>query len=88
MTYSNIYQTCNESAYITQPSLQLRTAQDVIHAQGELKPGAKRILSLALLVNYENIPESHLPFLEKSSAEGSRTKAMNHFKNQLDKEHT
>ena len=86
--FSNIYQNCFMSGFITQPSLQLRNVQDVIHAQGELKPGEKRTFSLALLVNYENITESHLSCLEKSSAEESRAKAMNRFKNQFHKQHT
>jgi hypothetical protein len=78
----------NTGPDFTIPNLRLKNVQDVIHAHGELKPGEVKTFSLALLTNYENIKENHLSFMEKSSAEVCREKALSHFKNQFTKENT
>ncbi len=70
------------------PHLRLKNVQDVIHAQGELKPGETKTFSLALLVNDRNITDNHLTYLEKSSGKEVREQALSHFKNQFTKENT
>ena len=45
------------------PKMHLKDLQDVIHAQGELKPGEEKTFSVALLTNQDNITESQLSYL-------------------------
>ena len=59
--------------------MRLKDLQDVIHAQGELRPGEERSFSIALLTNKDNITDSQLAYLEKSDAKECRDKALNNF---------
>jgi len=77
----------NDNQYIS-PGMRLKDLQDVIHAQGELKPGEEKSFSIALLVNHDNISENHLSYLQKSTAQECREKALNNFKNQITKDNT
>ena len=76
-----------DSQYFS-PKMRLKDLQDVIHAQGELKPGEEKTFSVALLTNQENIRESQLSYLRKSSATECRGKALENFKSQIKKENT
>ena len=76
-----------DSQYFS-PKMRLKDLQDVIHAQGELKPGEEKTFSVALLTNHDNITGSHLSYLEKSSAKECREKALNNFKSQITKDNT
>ena len=70
------------------PKMRLKDLQDVIHAQGELKPGEEKTFSIALLTSHENITKSQLSYLEKASAKECREKALNNFKSQITKDNT
>ena len=76
-----------DSQYFS-PKMRLKDLQDVIHAEGELKPGEEKTFSVALLTSQDKITESHLSYLEKSSAKECREKALNNFKSQITKENT
>lgn len=77
----------NDTQYFS-PKMRLKDLQDVIHAQGELKPGEEKTFSVALLVNHDNITEDQLSYLEKSTVKECREKALNNFKSQITKENT
>jgi hypothetical protein len=76
-----------DSQYFS-PKMRLKDLQDVIHAQGELKPGEEKTFSVALLTNQDKITKSELSYLEMSSAQASSEKALNNFKSQIIKENT
>ena len=71
-----------DSQYFS-PKMRLKNLQDVIHAEGELKPGEEKTFSVALLTRMDNITDSELSYMEKSSARECREKALNNFKSQI-----
>jgi hypothetical protein len=77
----------SDSLYFS-PAMRLKDLQDVIHAQGDLKPGEEKSFSVALLTNHDNITGSQLSYLEKASAKECREKALNNFKSQITKDNT
>ena len=77
----------NENQYFS-PKMRLKDLQDIIHAQGELKPGEEKTYSVTLLISQDNISDNQLSYLEKSSAKECRKKALENFKSQITKENT
>ena len=77
----------SDSLYFS-PAMRLKDLQDVIHAQGDIKPGEEKSFSVALLTNHDNITGSHLSYLEKSSEKECREKALNNFKSQITEDNT
>lgn len=65
------------------PALRLNPVQDVIHFQGELKPGERQTFAIALLTNYEAIEPEHIAALNRANWREDRDAALAEFKNRF-----
>lgn len=69
-----------ESPYFVTPPMRLNDVQNVIHFQGDLKPGESNTFSIVLLTNYEEIEPEHIAALNRATWREDRDAAIAGFK--------